>query len=70
MVNNYYKAFLQRAFYFIQGGIMDKKEIVDVLELNNEEIADLYEKVLEHLDFLNGSILDENEVSDEQSNEN
>ena len=37
------------------------KDIVDILELNNEELIDLYEEILKHIKYLNDSILEESE---------
>ena len=38
-----------------------KGDIVDILELNNEELIDLYEEILKHIKYLNDSILEESE---------
>ncbi len=38
-----------------------KEDIVDVLELNNEELMELYEEILKHIKYLNDSILEESD---------
>ena len=38
-----------------------KDDIVDILELNNEELIDLYEETLKNIKYLNDSILEESE---------
>jgi hypothetical protein len=38
-----------------------KEELVDVSELNNEELIELYEEILKHIKYLNDNILDESE---------
>ncbi len=40
---------------------MKNDDIVEVSELNNEELVALYEKILEHIKFLNDSILEESD---------
>ncbi len=38
-----------------------KEELVDVSELNNEELIELYEEIIKHIKYLNDSILEESE---------
>ncbi len=38
-----------------------KEDIVDVLELNNEELMELYEEILKHIKYLSDSILEESD---------
>ncbi len=38
-----------------------KEDIVDILELNNEELMELYEEILKHIKYLNDSILEESD---------
>lgn len=42
---------------------MDNKE-VDIKELNNEELVKLYEDILSHIKFLEDSILEESDGTD------
>lgn len=41
---------------------------VTINDLNNEELVELYEKILAHIDFLNNSIIKEEEGENNEAN--
>lgn len=40
---------------------MKNDDVVDILELNNEELVELYEEILKHIKYLKDSIIGESE---------
>ena len=40
---------------------MKNDDIVEISGLNNEELVTLYEKILEHIKFINDSIIEESD---------